>query len=392
MKYNFDKKTERYNTGSVKWDLVDELFGGEDLLPMWVADMDFKSPEPVIKALRDRASQGIFGYTACMHSYYETTIEWIKKRHAFQIEKEWIVFCPGIVPAINMLIQTFTSPGDKVILQLPVYYPFMNAVKNNGRIIKNNPLLFEKGRYKMDFDDLREKAGDPLSKLIVLCSPHNPVGRVWTKDELAQLGEICIENSVLVISDEIHSDLILKGYKHTPFASISNEFLKHSITCISPSKTFNLAGLQTSNVIIPDPGKRNDFSRTLDANGIHNPNVFGALALETAYRHGEDWLNQLLEYLHDNLNYLKNFIHEKIPKIKVIEPEATYLLWLDFRELGLSGDELKKFMLGKAKVALDDGYIFGRAEGDGFERINIACPRATLEKGLRRIENAVKNL
>ncbi|MBW1898749.1 MAG: pyridoxal phosphate-dependent aminotransferase [Deltaproteobacteria bacterium] len=392
MKYNFDKKIKRYNTGSVKWDLVNELFGGEDLLPMWIADMDFEIPEPVIKALRDRAMQGIFGYTACMPSYYEATIEWLKKRHTWQIEKEWIVFCPGVVPALNMLIQTFTIPGDKVILQLPVYYPFMSAVKNNGRIIENNPLIFKNGRYQMNFDDLREKAKDPLSKLIVLCSPHNPVGRVWTKDELIQLGEICIKNEILIISDEIHSDLILNGFRHTPFASISNDFLKHSITCTSPSKTFNLAGLQTSNVIISDPEKRNKFSQKLDSNGIHSPNVFGALALEAAYRHGEDWLNQLLDYLQNNLKYLKNFIREKIPKIKVIEPEATYLVWLDCRGLGLNRNELKKFMLGEAKVALDDGYIFGKSEGDGFERINIACPKATLKKGLKRIENAVQNL
>ncbi len=392
MRYDFDKIIKRNKTGSVKWDLVDAIFGGENLLPMWVADMDFEAPRPVIDALIKRAEQGVYGYNACMPSYYNAMINWINKRHGWKTEKDWIIFTPGIVPALNMFVQTFTEPGDSIILQMPVYYPFMRSVKKNERHILNNPLVLDNDRYHMDFADLEEKAKDPRAKLLILCSPHNPVGRVWTEDELTQLGDICAKNDVLVISDEIHFDLMLNGNRHIPFASISNEFLMNSITCTAPSKTFNLAGLQTSNIIIANPDIRKKFNDTLERNGIHSPNVFGSVALEAAYQHGEEWLDQVIEYIEENLEFLKDFIKERLPQVKVIEPEATYLVWLDFKELGMDKKALKKFILQKAKVAVDDGYIFGSAEGDGFQRINIACPRATLEDGLKRIEKAVREL
>ncbi len=392
MKYNFDKAVVRCQTGSVKWDLAEDLFGMKGLLPMWVADMDFEAPKPVVDALEARVKHGIYGYTACMPSYYEAIMDWEKKRHGWNINREWIVFSPGVVPALSMLIQAFSSPGDKVILQLPVYYPFMDAVVNNKRRVLNNPLKLINGKYRMDFEDLEKKAVDPRAKLLILCSPHNPVGRVWTEKELATLGNICIENNILIVSDEIHCDLILKGYRHVPFASISGEFLANSVTCTSPSKTFNLAGLHVSNVIIADTKKRHNFSSKLKANGIIGPNAFGTVALEAAYRHGEEWLEQVLEYIQSNLEFLKKFVTGKIPQVRVIEPEATYLVWLDFRELGLGKKELQDLIRRKAGVALDDGYIFGDAEGAGFERINIACPGSILEEGLKRIEKALINL
>lgn len=391
MKYDFDAVIDRHATGSVKWDLAEELFGEKDLLPLWIADMDFQSPQPVIDALTARAAHGIYGYAACPPSYYESAIQWIKKRQGWLIDKEWMVLCPGIVPALNMLIQTFSASGDKVIVQQPVYYPFMQAIENNGRQILNSPLLLENNTYRMDFDDLEKKARDPHAKLLVLCSPHNPVGRVWTKEELVALGDICLKHGILIISDEIHADLLFKGYCHVPLAGLSEAFLMQSITCVSPSKTFNLAGLQTANVIIADRKKREAFDGTLARNGLKGPNAFGAAALEAAYLHGEEWLAQAMDYIQENYLFLKKFVEKRIPRINVIEPEATYLVWLDFRELNLSGRALRKVLLKQARVALDDGYIFGAA-GEGFERINIACPRTVLEEGLQRIARAVQTI
>jgi len=392
MEYDFNRTIDRKKTGSVKWELVEELFGEKNLLPMWVADMDFDAPAPVVEALINRAKHGIYGYTACMPSFYKSIIDWNKKRYNIDIDREWILFSPGVVPALNMIIQAFTRSGDKVIIQLPVYYPFIKAVENNECSILSNSLILEDGRYRINFADLEQKAKDNKAKLLILCSPHNPVGRVWTEEELVRIGEICNKNEVLVISDEIHSDLILKGFKHTPFASISTDSLMNSITCNSPSKSFNLAGLQTSYIVIADPVKRQKFSKVLARNGITGPNVFGALALEAAYSYGEEWLKQLIEYIQKNLEFLKDFIHDRIPMVRVIEPEATYLVWLDFRKLGLDKKGLKNFIRKEAGLALDDGYMLGSAEGDGFERINIACNRSTLERGLSRLEKAIKNL
>lgn len=380
MKYDFDRIVPRRGTNSTKWDSR-----AADILPMWVADMDFQSPPAVIEALRRRVDHGIYGYSFPPESCYEAIIDWFRRRHGWEIKREWITFSPGVVPGLNMLIRCLTRPGDKVIVQRPVYYPFFAAIENNGCHILNNPLKYDSGRYTMDFEDLEQKVQDPRAKVLILCSPHNPVGRVWTKEELTRLGKICLENDVIVISDEIHCDLVYKKYKHTCFASICEEFLANSITCFAPSKTFNLAGLETSVIVIPNPKLRQEFQNVVLP---RTPNLFGTVALEAAYRHGEDWLDQLLDYIEENLRFLKEYLATRIPRIKVIEPEGTYLAWLDCRDLGMDAQSLEKFMLEKAKIWLDEGYIFG-PEGQGFERINLACPRAILREALERLERAI---
>lgn len=382
--YDFDTVIDRRNSGSMKWDTNPDA----TILPMWVADMDFPGPPEVIEAVRKRAEAGVFGYTVPSGGYYEAVVAWLKRRHHFDIQTEWIKFGPGVVPALNMLMRAYTDPGDKVIIQMPVYYPFFISIKNNHREILDNPLKFIDGRYEMDFDDLERKARDPRAKVMILCSPHNPVGRVWTKEELTRLGEICLRNNVIVLSDEIHNDLILRGHHHTVFATISDDFARNSVVCVAPSKTFNMAGLQTSSIIIPDEKLRTLYTDVLESNFMRRPNLFGVVALEAAYRHGEAWLEALLSYLQDNLDFMTDFIARNIPEIKIIQPEGTYLVWMDFRALGMKGKELENFMLNKAKLWLDEGYIFGDA-GDGFERINIACPRATLAEALSRLNAAI---
>ena len=383
MKYNFDQVIDRRNFHSLKWQL-----GGRDVLPMWVADMDFQAPKSIMDAVINRAKHGIYGYSMPEDGFFDAVINWQKKRHGWDIKKDWITFCPGIVPGLNMIIRAMTHPGDKVIVQPPVYYPFFDVILNNGRQIEKNSLKLENGQYRMDFDDLQKKAKDPRSKAIILCSPHNPVGRVWSRDELTRLGQICLENDVLVISDELHCDLVFKGYTHVPFATISDEFAQHSVTGVAPSKTFNLAGMQTSTLIIPNKGIQNLY---LNGSIFRLTNPFGIVALEAAYTHGEEWLDQLMDYLHGNILYLCEFVKKHLPRIDVIKPEGTYLVWMDFRSLELDSAALEDLMLNKAGIWLDEGYIFGK-EGDGFERINVACPRSLLEKGLLKLENAIKNL
>lgn len=393
MKYDFNQIIDRKGTNSIKWspDILKMKFGSEDLLSMWVADMDFKCSQPIIDALIKRAEHGIYGYSEQDDSYFQSIIEWNKRRNDWNIEKEWILYTPGIVPAINYLIQTFCYNGDMVIIQNPVYYPFLNAIKNNGCRAALNPLKFDGSRYTMDFEDLELKAKNPRVKMIILCNPHNPVGRVWTVEELTKLGEICLKNNVIVISDEIHSDLILKNNKYTPFAKISETFAQNSITCTSPSKTFNLAGLQMSNIIIPNDQLRLKYSNILENNSINHANCFGIVALKAAYNESEEWLEQLLDYLNENMKFIDEFVSERIPEIKFIKPEGTYLAWLDFSSLGFNELDLENWMRNDVKLALDEGYIFGKG-GEGFERINIACPRAILEEALTRIEKAIKNI
>ena len=383
----FDEVIDRSNTGSIKWDpfYLKEIFGKEDLLPLWVADMDFRAPQPVIDALVERAKHGIFGYTGPDPlKYNNSVINWFKRRHDWILHKDWLVFSPGIVQACTYLIQRFTNPGDKVIIQEPVYYPFMSIIKNNGRRIVSNQLKRENTYYRMNFEDLEEKAKDPRTKALILCSPHNPVGRVWTKKELTRVGEICLENDVLVISDEIHCDLIYPKYKHVVFASISEEFAEHSVTCTAGSKTFNLAGFQHSNVIIPNKKLRETFKVQMEANALTIPNAFGALALQVAYDEGEEWLDSLILVLDRNLAFLKSYVSNNLPEISVIEPEGTYLVWLDFRAYGFNYEELEKKILEETKLALDAGSKFGKG-GEGFERINIACPLSILKECLDRI-------
>ncbi|MBI5029241.1 MAG: pyridoxal phosphate-dependent aminotransferase [Chloroflexi bacterium] len=382
MKYDFDRVIDRRDTESIKWQAYPR-----DVLPMWVADTDFESPQPVIDAILKRAQHGIFGYPERPASYSEAIIDWMRARHGWDIKREWIVNNPGVVAGLILAINTFTQPGDKIIIQPPVYHPFFHIVKNNGRQIVENPLREENGYYRMDLADL-EKQIDSRTKALILCSPHNPVGRVWTKDELTALGEICLRRNVLIFSDEIHSDLILRGNRHTPLAMISPELADLTLTFIAPSKTFNIPGMFTSALIIPNPKLNAQFCLTLENMAQGHGNIFGMIALEAAYRHGAEWLAQMLEYLQDNIDFTIRFFNERIPQIKVACPEGTYLLWLDCRALGLDQQGLRDLFLKKSKVALNDGSIFG-VQGEGFMRMNIGCPRSVLQEGLERIERAV---
>jgi cysteine-S-conjugate beta-lyase len=389
MNYDFDCVIDRENTASAKLGKLTELYGRSDLVPMWVADMDFRSPEPVLEALRKRADHGIYGYTMATKSYLEAVCNWMEKRHHWHIEQDWICHSPGIVSALGFIVQTFTRPNDKIIIQPPVYAHFGEVVETNGRQIVENPLSFDGERYTMNLDDLREKARKG-AKMLILCSPHNPVGRVWTEQELTTLGEICLENGILVVSDEIHSDLVYQDYVHTPFASISQGFAQNSITCTSPSKTFNLAGLQTSSVIIKDSQIRAQFVQTMERFGLALGNAFGQVAAEVAYNEGIEWLEQLLDYVAGNLRFMTDFITTKIPRIHVVKPEGTYLVWLDCRDLGMTPGELTEFLCA-CGVALDNGTKYGYG-GAGFMRINIACPRSVLQQGLSLIEQGVGRL
>lgn len=388
MNYDFDKLYDRRRTGSIKWDFNQKIFGREDILPLWVADMDFLAPEAVVEALVSRAKHGIYGYTDGMDEYYDSLTAWMEEQHGWQIQRDWIVFSPGIVPALNELVRALTKPGEKILLQSPVYPPFFQAIKNHGREVVNSQLNLVNGRYTMNFDDLEEKFASGV-KMMIFCSPHNPVGRVWMREELERLGQLCLTYDVLVISDEIHCDLIYDGYRHIPFASLSSELASHSIVCTAPSKTFNLAGLQTSNLIIPNKKYREAYKSSVNLTGIHHPNVFGITALETAYRQGREWLNQLMHYLQGNLELLTLFFARELPQIGVTHPEGTYLVWLDFRALGLEPKDLQEFLVHKAGVGLNAGFGFGPG-GEGFERINIGCPRSVLEEGLGRIKTAIK--
>ncbi|MHA2038194.1 MAG: MalY/PatB family protein [Promethearchaeota archaeon] len=392
--FDFDHVIDRTNSNSAKWDkkVLERRFGDSDLLPLWVADMDFKAPQPIIDKLVQTAEYGIFGYSVLPPSFFESILSWFKRRYGWDIDKQWLTQTPGVIPALDVAVNAFCNSGDKVIVQNPIYYPFYPVIENNGCRILLNPLKLSNNQYTMDFEDLEKRVKDPRAKMIILCNPHNPIGRVWSKEELKQLGEICIENEILIVSDEIHCDLIFPGYKHTNIATINDDFAQNSITCTSVSKTFNLAGLKISNIVIPNQKLRQTFKNTQANFGVGGPNLFAVAAMEVAYNHEicEKWLDALLLYLKGNLNFLKGYIEENLPQIKVIEPEGTYLVWLDFRELGLEPKELEKLIRSKAKVALDEGYIFGQG-GEGFERINIACPKSILEKALIRITGAILN-
>lgn len=390
MEYNFDSLINRMGTNSLKWDYVNTIFNKEDVLPLWVADMDFKCAEPIIKAIEERAKHGIYGYTGNPESYYNSIINWMKKRHGWEIKKSWIAHSPGIVPGINMCVLAYSNPGDKILVQSPVYFPFFSAIENHKRILVNSPLKLVHEKYYMDFKDLESKFKAGV-KLMILCNPHNPVGRVWSLEELKLLGDLCIKYNVTIISDEIHSDLIYPSYKHISIASISEELALRTVTCIAPSKTFNIAGLATATLIIPSEELLNKYNAVLNNLGISMCNTFGVTALEAAYTHGEDWLGQLIIYLEGNMKFLDHFLKTRIPKIKLIPPEGTYLAWLDCRDLDFNAEELKNFMIHKAGVGLNNGIEFGYG-GEGFQRMNIACPREVLEKALTRIEAAINTL
>ncbi|WP_333638099.1 MalY/PatB family protein [Tissierella praeacuta] len=387
--YDFDSITNRYKTNSLKWDGLKEKYGREDLIPLWVADMDFEVSPAIVKSLQERIKHPIYGYMHCSDEYYESIIRWMKRRQSWEVEKEWIVFTPGVVSGLSYAVRAFTKPGDNIIVQSPVYHPFYSTIENNKRNVVTNPLIYKNGTYYMDYEDLERKI-DSKAKLLFLCSPHNPIGRVWTKEELSKLGEICLKNNIIIISDEIHFDLVYKEHTHTVMANISPEIRDNCVICTSPSKTFNIAGLQISNIIIPNNELRKKYAEELEKDHIVRPNVFGQGALIAAYDESEEWLDSLMMYLKENKNFFIDFIEIRIPKLKVVKPEGTYLLWVDCSGLNMNSEELKEFFLNKCRLALNHGEIFGE-EGKLFQRFNMACPRTVLEEALLRIEEAIND-
>ena len=390
QKYNFDEIVSRENTSSIKYDGRRKYFGATDLIPMWVADMDFKTPPFVTDAVKQRAEQEIYGYSFRPDQYFESIISWFSRRHDWIIEKDWINFTPGIVPALNILIQTFTTEKDKILVQPPVYHPFFSAIENNHRELVLNPLVLEDGRYKMDFQDLDVKLATGV-KMVLFSNPHNPVGRAWEPEELKAFGNLCRKYDVLVVSDEIHCDLVLPAFKHTPLARVFKEYSEKIITCVAPSKTFNLAGLATSSIIIENEKIREQYAEMIEKLHIGMGNLFGTTASIAAYTKGDDWLDQLMVYIQGNVDLVQNFLEKRIPAVHLIQPEATYLLWLDFRDLKLEKSSLKEFMIYTARLGFNDGSTF-RNGGDGFQRMNVACPRETVEDALVRLEAAVNQL
>lgn len=390
MNFNFDKIIDRTNNFSAKWSEMNKNFGTNDLLPMWVADMDFLTAPCVMEALKDRLEQGIFGYTTRPSSYNESIVNWLDNRFSWKINQEWLMFSPAVITSISLLIQNLTQKNDKIMIQEPVYSPFHNIVESNERNLVISPLVkLDDGSYVMDYEDIEAKIKDV--KVFILCNPHNPVGRVWTREELTRLGEICLKHNVLVISDEIHSDIILKNHKHTPFASISKEFSENTITCMAPTKTFNLAGLQSSFLVISNPYYYEVMDKAFSILDIKRNNAFSLVATEAAYNYGEDWLYELIKYIEDNVDFAIDYIKNHIPQLKVKKPEGTYLLWVDFSNLNVDKKDLKNALINKGRIALSDGSSFGIG-GAGYYRINLACPRSMVLEGLKRIEFAIKSL
>ncbi len=387
LHYDFDRPISREGTGSIKWDGRLARFGAADVIPLWVADMDFPAPQPVLDALAERIRHGVFGYTKTGEDYQQAVISWQMRRHKFAPRPEWLCHSPGVVAGLSLMVSAFTRPGDGVIIQPPVYHQFKAVLTALGRQTVFNPLQYDGERYTMDFADLEEKARS--AKLLFLCNPHNPIGQVWSREELTRLGEICIRHGVLVIADEVHADLVLGDVPHVPFASISEEFANHSVTCVSPSKTFNLAGMQTAVAIIPDARLRQDYDRWLHDYHLWGMNPLAVTALVAAYNHGEEWLDQLLAYLKQNVDLACSFIQNEIPEITVRPPDATYLMWLDCRPLAMEGDALERFFVQEAGLGLDGGHQFGPG-GSGFLRLNAAMPKSTLLAALEKMEHAIR--
>lgn len=390
MNYGFDEIIDRRNSDSVKWSNLEDEYRDKDILPMWIADMDFKSSPQIIEALKDRVEHGVFGYNYMGDSFYEAAINWIKDEHGWDIKKEWIVFTPGVVPGLSMSIRRFTKEGDKVLIQPPVYPPFYEVLKGNNRVLSENPIIYDGDKFVMDYEDLKSKL-DIDTKLMILCNPHNPVGRVWTKEELKELGDMLIKNKTIIISDEIHGDLTLKGVVQTPIASISKEFEQNTITFMAPSKTFNIAGLKASIAIIPNEDLRREYQAEIETLHIAKPNIFGQIGLEVAYNTGRPWLEKAMEYIEENIDYTVRYIEENIPEIKAYKPDGTYLLWLDFTGLDKTPDEINEALINKGKVLLNDGRTYGTG-GEGFFRLNIATPKSNLKEGLKRIKIAIDSL
>jgi cystathionine beta-lyase len=382
-KYNFDKIIDREKTASVKYDLREAYFGKADVLPMWVADMDFETPDFIGKAVSKRAEHPVYGYSFRPESYFTAFTTWVEKRHQWPVKNEWVLFSPGIVPALNMATLAYTSPGDGILVQPPVYFPFFHAVTNHQRKLLENILVYKDGKYLVDFDDFERKAAK--ARMFFLSNPHNPVGRAWSREELEKMGEICLKNDVLIISDEIHGDLMLPGHKHIPMASLSDDIAAHTITCMAPSKTFNMAGLATSSVIISDRQLRTKFNRIMEGLHIGNGNLFGAVASEAAYKEGEEWLKELLQYVDNNFKLLEHFLRTELPVLKLVPAEATYLAWIDFSGTGLQDEEIKEKLIHEAGLGLSHGPLFGKG-GEGFQRMNLATPKVNVIEALNRLK------
>ena len=386
MKYNFDEIIDRSHNRSAKYDEAGKKFGSQDVIPLWIADMDFKTAQPVIDALKARAEEGIWGYTSRPDSYYEAVCGWQKRRNGWDIDKSMISFNLGVVPALSSMVYVFTEPGDKVLIQTPVYSEFYDVTESWGREVVESPLKEQDGRWIIDFEDFEEKAKE--AKIFFLCSPHNPLGIVWTREELERMCHICIANNVLIVSDEIHSDLVFHGKKHIPTATLSPEIAAHVISCISGTKTFNLAGLQASATIFPNQELKARFDKFWFNLDIHRNNAFSTIAMEVAFNEGEEWLEQLLGYIGGNFEFIKDYCAANIPQVKPNVPDATYLVWLDCRGLGMGNEELRSFMIHKAGLGLNEGWSFGRSLS-GFMRLNAACPRPVLEKAMEQLKHAV---
>ena len=381
---NFDEMIPRRDTNSVKWDSAADA----EVLPMWVADMDFRTAPAITEALRQRVEHGIFGYTRVPDAYYEAVVNWFARRHGWQMQQEWILYTISVVPALSATIKALTEPGDKVLMQTPVYNCFFSAIRNNGCEIADNRLIYENNTYRIDFEDLERKASDDKVKLMLLCNPHNPAGRVWTREELTRIGEICLRHGVTVVSDEIHCEFAYPGHAYTPFASISDDFLHRSVTCVSPSKAFNIAGLQIANIVCADEAVRQRINEVINLHEINNVNPFGVIATIAAYNEGESWLLQLLDYLRGNYECMRDYCARHLPDFPIAELEGTYLAWMDCRKLRLSSKELEERLLQEAKLWLNAGTMYGDA-GEGFMRWNLACPRARMLEGLERFRKFV---
>ena len=385
MKYDFDELVQRRGSDCCKWDSAAD----GDVLPMWVADMDFRVAPAIVEALRRRVEHGIFGYTRVPDSYYEAVTGWFARRHGWTFDRRWMIYTSGVVPALSAVIKASTHPGDKVLIQTPVYNCFFSSIRNNGCEVVSSPLWPVGDTYEMDFEDLERKAADPRVKVMLLCNPHNPVGRVWRRDELQRVGEICIRHSVLVVADEIHCELVYPGHRYTPFASMSEEFLRHSVTCVSASKGFNIAGLQIANIICADDDCRQRIDRAINDNEVCDVNPFGFIATRAAYNEGNEWLDELIGYLHANYLHMREFCRAQLPDFPIAELEGTYLVWMDCRRLGLSSAQLEEQLIDRARLWLNAGTMYG-PEGEGFMRWNIACPRTRLDEGLNRFVEFVR--
>lgn len=378
MPYDFDKPVNRRDTHSLKWDVK------EHELPMWVADMDFQTAPEIQAAIQERAAHGVFGYSIVPEEWYQAYMGWWERRHGFSMEKEWLVFCTGIVPAISSIVRKLTTAGENVLVQTPVYNIFFNSIVNNGRNVAESPLRYDGYTYQMDFEDLERKLSEPQTTLMILCNPHNPVGRIWSREELEQVGGLCRKYHVTVISDEIHCDLTSPGQKYIPFASVSEDCRDISITCIAPTKAFNLAGLQTAAAAIPNPDLRHKVWRGLNTDEVAEPNSFAVEAAVAAFMKGEAWLDALRTYIQENKNYVENFLRKKAPQIRPVSSQATYLLWLDCREMQGCATELTQYLREHTGLYLSEGRQYGKS-GSSFIRMNIACPRSRLEDGVKRL-------